>query len=105
MSGFELLYPDAPQPAQVTTQVESELLAEKVAVYVRIARRAEQAEADLEAARRAATADPRAHAARLARAREVAQVRRWELAVQRDALGLRHVSGRDAIIDLRSRGR
>jgi hypothetical protein len=97
VSGFELLYPDAPEPAQVTTQVESELLAEKVAVYVRIARRAQRAEAELEAARRAATADPTVHAARLARARETARLRRWELAVQRDALGLRHVSCRDAI--------
>jgi len=99
VTGFELLYPDAPQPALVTTQVESELLSEKVAVYVRIARRAERAEAELEAARRAADADPRAHVARLARALEVARVRRWELAVQRDALGLRHVSGRDAATD------
>jgi len=99
------MYPDAPQPAQVTTQVESELLAEKVAVYVRIARRAEQAEADLEAARHAATADPRAHAARLARAREVVRVRRWELAVQRDALGLRHVSCCEPAIGGRARGR
>lgn len=104
MSGFELLYPDAPQPAQVTTQVESELLAEKVAVYVRIARRAERAEAELEAARRSAEADPWAHAARLAQAREAARVRRWELAVQRDALGLRHVSGRDAITGFGPRG-
>jgi len=95
VSGFELLYPDAPQPAQVMTQVESELLAEKVAVYVRIARRAERAEAELAAVRRAATLDPGAHAGRVAAAHEVARIRRWELAVQRDALGLRHVSGVD----------
>ncbi len=104
MSGFELLYPDAPRPADVTTQVESELLAEKVAVYVRIVRRAQRAEADFEAARRAAAADPRTHAARLARAHQVVRDRRWELAVQRDALGLRHVSGRDAVTDRGSLG-
>jgi hypothetical protein len=102
---LELLYPDAPQPALVTTQVESELLSEKVAVYVRIARRAERAEAELEAARRAATADPQTYGARLARAREIVALRRWELAVQRDALGLRHVSCCDPVIGGRACGR
>ena len=105
MSGFELLYPEAPQPERITTSVESELLAEKVAVYVRIACRAERAEAELDAARHAAGVDPGANGCRLAAAREVARVRRWELAVQREALGLRHVSAVDAAAGGPTRGR
>ena len=87
----------APRSTDQPNALEAEILAEKLAAYVRIARKLEGLVTAAEAARRAVSAcreiDRPGIVARFEELRRQAEQYFWYLIVQREALGLRHHEG------------